>query len=131
MSNTQLDTSKATEAIKETRFVEALRLLKLNLEKDPNHIDSLYLAAVSSRYVKNYDDSKKYIEALLMNAPDMGRAYQELGHLSRDNGNEEDAIRHYRQACELTQLYRHVGRPCIITLKRIRISLLRTMHTCR
>ena len=101
MSNTQLDTSKATEAIKETRFVEALRLLKLNLEKDPNHIDSLYLAAVSSRYVKNYDDSKKYIEALLMNAPDMGRAYQELGHLSRDNGNEEDAIRHYRQACEL------------------------------
>ena len=101
MSNTQLDTSKATEAIKETRFVEALRLLKLNLEKDPNHIDSLYLAAVSSRYVKNYDDSKKYIEALLMNAPDMGRAYQELGHLSRDNGNEEDSIRHYRQACEL------------------------------
>ena len=101
MSNTQLDTSKATEAIKETRFVEALRLLKLNLEKNPNHIDSLYLAAVSSRYVKNYDDSKKYIEALLMNAPDMGRAYQELGHLSRDNGNEEDSIRHYRQACEL------------------------------
>ena len=30
----------------------------------------------------------------------MGRAYQELGHLSRDMGNEEKAIRHYRQACE-------------------------------
>jgi len=101
MSKTQLDTSKATEAVKETRFVEALRLLKLNLEKDPNHIDSLYLAAVSSRYLKNFDDSKKYIEDLLMNAPDMGRAYQELGHLNRDTGNEEDAIRHYRQACEL------------------------------
>ena len=101
MSKTQLDTSKATEALKETRFVEALRLLKLNLEKDPNHIDSLYLAAVSSRYLKNFDDSKKYIEDLLMNAPDMGRAYQELGHLNRDTGNEEDAIRHYRQACEL------------------------------
>jgi len=101
MSKTPLDTSKATEALKETRFVEALRLLKLNLEKDPNHIDSLYLAAVSSRYLKNFDDSKKYIEDLLMNAPDMGRAYQELGHLNRDTGNEEDAIRHYRQACEL------------------------------
>ena len=101
MSKTQLDTSKATKALKDAKFVEALRLLKLNLEKDPNHIDSLYLAAVSSRYVKNYDDSKKYIEALLMNAPDMGRAYQELGHLSRDSGNEEDSIRHYRQACEL------------------------------
>ena len=101
MSKTPLDTSKATEALKETRFVEALRLLKLNLEKNPNHIDSLYLAAVSSRYLKNFDDSKKYIEDLLMNAPDMGRAYQELGHLNRDTGNEEDAIRHYRQACEL------------------------------
>tara|TARA_B100001142_G_scaffold50512_1_gene47785 strand:- start:3 stop:2012 length:2010 start_codon:yes stop_codon:yes gene_type:complete len=101
MSKTQLDTSKAIKAVKETRFIEALRLLKLNLEKDPNHIDSLYLAAVSSRYLKSFDDSKKYIEALLMNAPDMGRAYQELGHLNRDTGNEENAIRHYRQACEL------------------------------
>ena len=101
MSKTQLDTSKAIKAVKEARFIEALRLLKFNLEKDPNHIDSLYLAAVSSRYLKSFDDSKKYIEALLMNAPDMGRAYQELGHLSRDTGNEENAIRHYRQACEL------------------------------
>ena len=101
MSKTQLDTSKAIKAVKEARFIEALRLLKLNLEKDPNHIDSLYLAAVSSRYLKSFDDSKKYIEALLMNAPDMGRAYQELGHLNRDTGNEENAIRHYRQACEL------------------------------
>ena len=101
MSKTQLDTSKAIKAVKEARFIEALRLLKFNLEKDPNHIDSLYLAAVSSRYLKSFDDSKKYIEALLMNAPDMGRAYQELGHLSRDTDNEENAIRHYRQACEL------------------------------
>ena len=34
-------------------------------------------------------------------APDMGRAYQELGHLNRDMGNEEKAVVHYRQACEL------------------------------
>jgi Flp pilus assembly protein TadD len=31
----------------------------------------------------------------------MGRAYQELGHLNRDMGNEEKAVMHYRQACEL------------------------------
>jgi tetratricopeptide (TPR) repeat protein len=31
----------------------------------------------------------------------MGRAYQELGHLNRDMGNEEKAVTHYRQACEL------------------------------
>jgi len=96
-----IDTSKAADAIKRGDNIEAMRLLKSNLKKDQNHIDSLYLAAVSSRYLKNYDDSKKYIESLLTNAPDMGRAYQELGHLNRDSGNEEDSIKHYRQACEL------------------------------
>jgi len=96
-----LDVSKATRAVREAKFVEALRLLKSNLAKDPDHIDSLYLSAVSSRYLKNFDDSKKFIERLLTNAPDMGRAYQELGHLNRDAGDEENAIRYYRQACEL------------------------------
>ena len=92
MIKNKLDISKATEAVKETRFIEALSLLESNLAKDPNHIESLYLAAVSSRYLKNYDDSKKYIESLLSNAPDMGRAHQELGHLNRDIGNEDNAI---------------------------------------
>ena len=101
MTQNKLDISRATEAVKATRFVEALSLLESNLVKDPNHIDSLYLAAVCSRYLKNYDDSKKYIESLLSQAPDMGRAYQELGHLNRDIGNQENAITHYRQACEL------------------------------
>ena len=96
-----LDVSKASTAVKEARFIEALRILKSNLSEDPNHLDSLYLSAVSSRYLKNFDDSKKFIERLLINAPDMGRAYQELGHLNRDSGDEENAIRYYRQACEL------------------------------
>ena len=101
MTDNKLDISRATEAIKDARFVDALSLLESNLTKDPNHIDSLYLAAVSSRYLKNYDDAKKYIQSLLTQAPDMGRAYQELGHLNRDIGNQENSIAHYRQACEL------------------------------
>ncbi len=95
MSQNKLDISRATEAVKAARFVEALSLLESNLAKDPNHIDSLYLAAVCSRYLKNFDDSKKYIESLLSKAPDMGRAYQELGHLNRDIGNQENSITHY------------------------------------
>ncbi len=31
----------------------------------------------------------------------MGRAYQELGHINRDLGNEEKSISIIRQACEL------------------------------
>ena len=97
----KVDLSEATEAVKEGRFEYALNSLKIILKDHPNNIDSLYLAAVSTRYLKKFDDSKKYIEQLLLIAPDMGRAYQELGHLNRDIGNEEKAVLHYRQACEL------------------------------
>ena len=97
----KVDLSEATEAVKEGRFEYALNSLKIILKDHPNNIDSLYLAAVSTRYLKKFDDSKNYIEQLLHNAPDMGRAYQELGHLNRDIGNEEKAVLHYRQACEL------------------------------
>ena len=96
-----VDLSEATQAVKENRFEDALMLFEVILSDHPDHIDSLYLASVSSRYLKKFDDSKKYIERLLQNAPDMGRAYQELGHINRDLGNEEKAVTHYRQACEL------------------------------
>ena len=61
MTQNKLDISRATEAIKDARFIEALSLLESNLTKDPNHIDSLYLAAVSSRYLKKYDDAKNIL----------------------------------------------------------------------
>jgi len=96
-----VDINEATLAVKENRFAEALKILEINLSRYPDHIDSLYLAAVSSRYLKKFEDSKKYIEMLLRHAPDMGRAYQELGHLNRLIGNEMIAIGNYRQACEL------------------------------
>jgi len=96
-----VDLSEATDAVKEGSFEHALQLLKIILKDNPDHIDSLYLAAVSSRYLRQFEESKEYIEHLLSNAPDMARAYQELGHLNRDMGDEEQAVVHYRQACEL------------------------------
>ena len=96
-----VDLSNATQAVKESRFEDAFNLLKVLLKENPDHIDILYLTAVSTRFLKRFDDSRKHIEHLLFNAPDMGRAYQELGHLNRDIGNEEKSITHYRQACEL------------------------------
>ena len=96
-----VDLSDATQAVKESRFEDAIRLLNVILKENPTNIDSLYLAAVSTRFTKNFKESKKHLEKLLLNAPDMGRAYQELAHLNRDMGNEEKAVMHYRQACEL------------------------------
>ena len=96
-----VDLSEATQAVKENRFEDALALFEIILNNHPDNIDALYLASVSSRNIKRFDDSHKYIESLLLNAPDMGRAYQELGHINRDMGNEEKAAINYRQACEL------------------------------
>ena len=47
-----VDLSDATDAVKESRFEDALNLLKIILKDHPDHIDSLYLAAVSTRYLK-------------------------------------------------------------------------------
>jgi len=96
-----VDLSEATQAVKENRFEDALSLFEIILKDHPDNIDALYLASVSSRYLKKFDDSQKYIEYLLLNAPDMGRAYQELGHINRDMKNDEKAVINYRQACEL------------------------------
>ena len=96
-----VDLSEATQAVKENRFEDALSLFEIILKDHPDNIDALYLASVSSRYLKKFDDSQKYIEHLLLNAPDMGRAYQELGHINRDMKNDEKAVINYRQACEL------------------------------
>ena len=88
------------KAVKEYRFEEALKLIKANLFSDPDHRDSLYLAAVCTRYLKQYGASKNYLKKLLINAPDMGRAYQELAHLNRDMGNKLQSIGYYRQATD-------------------------------
>ena len=100
-TNVSLDLSDATQAVKENRFKEATVLLNRALKDQPENIDALYLSSVSYRYLKEFDKSERHIMKLLSIAPDMGRAYQELGHLNRDQGNEEKAVMHYRQACEL------------------------------
>ena len=51
-----VDLSEARQAVKENRFTDALGLFEIILKEDPNHIDSLYLASVSSRYLKKFDD---------------------------------------------------------------------------
>ena len=101
MDQFKLDIERASKAIRESRFVEGLSFLESNLAKDPYHIDSLYFAAVCCRYLKNFKDSQNYLNNLLSQAPDMGRAYQELGHLNKATGKEEESITYYRQACEL------------------------------
>ena len=100
MAKKSFDLETIHKAVKEYRFDDALKLIQKNLKKDADHMDSLYLAAVCSRYKKNYKDAENYLRKLLSIAPDMGRAYQELAHLNRDKGNKIQATGYYRQATE-------------------------------
>jgi uncharacterized protein HemY len=68
----QVDINEATLAVKEKRFADALRILEINISKYPDHIDSLYLAAVSARYLRKYEDSRSYIESLLTECSQYG-----------------------------------------------------------
>ena len=58
-----VDINEATQAVKENRFKDAIKLLEISLIEHPDHIDSLYLAGVCSRYLKEFDDAIKYIES--------------------------------------------------------------------
>ena len=100
MAKKSFDLETIHKAVKEYRFDDALKLIQKNLKKDADHMDSLYLAAVCSRYKKNYKNAENYLRKLLSIAPDMGRAYQELAHLNRDKGNKIQATGYYRQATE-------------------------------
>ena len=100
-SSLAVDLQEATQALKESRFADAQRLLEINLIDHPNNIDALYLSAVSCRYLKKVKEANDFLERLLIIAPDMARAYQELGHLNKSINNDEKAINSYRQACEL------------------------------
>ena len=100
MNDLGLVIKEASQAVKVHNFSHALDLLNQNLDQDPSHIDSLYLAAVCSRYMQSYDRAQDYLNQLLKLAPDMGRVHQELGHLKRATGDVETAIAQYRHACE-------------------------------
>ena len=100
MNDLGLVIKEASQAVKAHNFSHALDLLNQNLDQDPCHIDSLYLAAVCSRYMQSYDRAQDYLNQLLKLAPDMGRVHQELGHLKRATGDVETAIAQYRHACE-------------------------------
>ena len=71
MSDQSFNMEKIHKAVKEYRFNDALILIKNNLLKDKEHKDSLYLAAVCCRYLKQHKNSKIFLKRLLTVAPDM------------------------------------------------------------
>ncbi|HBO13748.1 MAG TPA: hypothetical protein DD491_13250 [Halieaceae bacterium] len=63
--------------------------------------DALYLAAVCHRFLRAFDDARACLERVFAAEPEHGHALQELGHLCRDAGDSDGALRAYAEACRV------------------------------
>ena len=79
-------------------FAGALTLLGPFLAEDN---EALYLAAVCHRFLGAFDDARACLERVLAAEPEHGHALQELGHLCRDRGDADGALRAYAEACRV------------------------------
>ncbi len=61
--------------------------------------ERLYLAAVCQRYRGDFAAAEDLLTRLLGADPEHGYALQEWGHLSRDRGDQDAALRAYASAC--------------------------------
>jgi len=81
------------------RFQDALTALDAALEPSPELTDALYMRAVCLRYLKRYAEASDTLARLKALSPEFGRAYQEEGHLFRDQGDKARALTAYQRAC--------------------------------
>ncbi|MEL7546450.1 MAG: sulfotransferase [Pseudomonadota bacterium] len=80
------------------RFESAASQLDTLLASDPSHVDALYMRAVCARFLQDYSGAESRIEKLIEAAPEFGRAWQEKGHLFRDQGQTDAALPAYQLA---------------------------------
>ncbi|MEM0986527.1 MAG: sulfotransferase [Pseudomonadota bacterium] len=89
-----------TAEMKSGRFAGALSMLDALLADAPDHAEALYMAAVCSRYLKQWDAAENHLDGLLAASPELGKAWQEVGHLARDRGDGVRALMAYQRACQ-------------------------------
>jgi tetratricopeptide (TPR) repeat protein len=92
---------KAEALLKQQRFGDSLRTAQTVLAEAPDSSRALFLAAVSLRYLKRFDDALHALEHLVHLSPEYGRAWQEIGHNHRDTGQTRQACEAYARATEL------------------------------
>ncbi|MEE4278635.1 MAG: sulfotransferase [Halieaceae bacterium] len=96
---------------------EARSLLEGALEQSPDDIEARYVLAVCLRLARDYTAAEAALEAILVREPENGRALQEAGHLARDRGRDNDALRYYGEAVR--------SNPALLASFRNRLELLR------
>lgn len=91
---------RAKQHMMASRFAEALDDLTPLLAREPAEAEALYMAAVCARYLHAYGDARRHLDALKAQAPELGRAHQEEGHLLRQLGEQAEALKAYAKACQ-------------------------------
>jgi tetratricopeptide (TPR) repeat protein len=98
MDNNQLETLQ--KQISAGQFAPALKACEAVLADHPADVDLLYMAAVCERYLHQFDAALTHLNHLKSVYPEHGRALQEEGHVYRDSGNPDAALRAYALACQ-------------------------------
>ena len=80
---------------------EALDELRVILAATPDDTEALYMQAVAERYSGDRAAALRTLRRLKDLAPAHGRAHQEEGHIYRDDGAAEFALRAYARALQL------------------------------
>jgi tetratricopeptide (TPR) repeat protein len=85
--------------MRQGQFEAAILKCDAELADIPDDIELLYMKAVSARYLKDYNQAQNTLATIHDIQPDFGRALQEEGHLSRDQGLFDAALGAYQRAC--------------------------------
>jgi len=81
-------------------FAAAENTIKALLTDLPNHVDGIYMLAVSQRHQKKHQAAQTSLDSLRALEPEYGRAFQEQGHLFRDLNQIDNALNAYRMATQ-------------------------------
>lgn len=93
--------AQAEALLKQRRFRPALNLLARLHSQAPDDASVLYMLAVAQRIERQFSQAKTTLEHLAIIAPEYGRAWQEWGHLHRDQNKLGAAIEAYQRAVQL------------------------------
>ena len=88
------------DALRSGDFTSALAIARSLIQSGPEDAESLYLAAVASRYLSDFASAQDYLSQLQAASPEFGRAWQEAGHLARAEGNEQGAAAAFTRAVQ-------------------------------
>jgi tetratricopeptide (TPR) repeat protein len=91
----------AKELLCKGEFKDAITHLQGILDQDPKDQEALYVLAVCYRYNGNSQTALTTLDKLLDRCPDYGRAYQERGHIYRQQAQCDNALKAYERAVEL------------------------------